>query len=324
VLLETQGPPPGPNDFVVAIDFGATKIAVATAGLDGVPSHTTRLDTDAGGGAAQAVGRALAAARRVATAASEDGGGRCVAVGVVSPGVVGDDRILLAPNVPGWEDLALAESIREGLDLAEVAPGNDVKAAALSEARWGHLRGADPGVFLSLGTGLGVGIVVSGRVLAGHHGAAGEIGYNLLGREDEDGVSAGHAPLEERVGGRAIGERAGRLVGAPLTAREAFAHPDARVQELVDEAIDVLARHVAQVAILVDPERIAVGGGLMGAAERILPALRRRLDRSVPMPPELVLARHPHDAALRGAAALALDRVGALQQHIHGTTTRRG
>lgn len=325
MLTSIQGSPPGPNDFVVAIDFGATKIAVATARLDGDLSQETRIDTAAADGAGQAVDRALHAARDVAASAVLDGAGRCLAVGVVSPGVVLDDRILLAPNVPGWEDLALVESIREGLEIDEVVAGNDVKAAALAEARWGSLSGADPGVFLSLGTGVAVGIVVGGRVVAGHHGAAGEIGYNLVADDAEDGVSAGRAPLEELVGGLAIGERASRLAGRPLTAQQAFADPDPQIQELVERAIDVLARHVAQLAILLDPERIVVGGGLTGAADRILPALRARLDRWVPMPPELLLARHPHDAALRGAAALAIDRVSSLdQQLIHGTTRGRG
>jgi glucokinase len=296
------------SDFVVAIDFGATKIAVATATLDGTLAHRTRLDTDAAHGADQAVARALVAARS-AIAAARDGGGRCLAAGVVSPGVVRADRILLAPNVPGWEALALARAIGDGLGIGDVVAGNDVKAAARSEARWGSLRGADPGVFLSLGTGVGVGVVVGGHVLQGRHGAAGEIGYNLLGRDGEAGVADGRAPLEELVGGRAIGARATRLLGRPVTAADAFADPDPRVRALVDETVDVLARHVAQMAILVDPQRIAVGGGLTGAAERILPALAERLERFVPMPPELVLARHPHDAALRGAAALAIDRV---------------
>ena len=322
MLLPTDGPAPGPSDFIAAIDFGATKIAVSTAGLDGTLADHVRLDTLAAAGAQQAVARALDAAR-AAIATASSGGGRCLAVGVVSPGVVREDRILLAPNVPGWEDLALAAAIRDGLQITEVVAGNDVKAATLAEARWGSLRGADPGVFLSLGSGIAVGVVAGGRVLAGHHGAAGEIGYNLVG--DEDGVSAGRAPLEEHAGGLAISQRASRLLGTPITAEDAFAHADPRVQALVDEAIDVLGRHVAHVAILLDPERIAVGGGLTGAADRILPALRSRLDRSVPMAPELVLARHPHDAALHGAAALALERVtDHHQQDLQGTTTGRG
>jgi glucokinase len=68
--------------------------------------------------------------------------------------------------------------------------------------------------------------------------------------------------------------------------------------------------HVANLAIALDPERVAVGGGLMAHAETILPALRERLATAVPFPPEVVAARFIQDGALRGAAALAIDAVG--------------
>jgi glucokinase len=61
--------------------------------------------------------------------------------------------------------------------------------------------------------------------------------------------------------------------------------------------------------VLIDPARIAVGGGLMGSAERVLAALRRRVDQAAPFPPEVVAAHFTHDAALRGAIGLALDAV---------------
>ena len=69
----------------------------------------------------------------------------------------------------------------------------------------------------------------------------------------------------------------------------------------------MLALHIANLALMVDPERIAVGGGMMGSAERVLSALRRTLERAVPFPPAVVCARFLHDAALRGAVALAVE-----------------
>src|SRR5262249_13356772 len=119
------------------------------------------------------------------------------------------DRILLAPNVPGWGSLALERRLRDGLGVAAVAVCNDVRAAATAELRAGVLRGCDVALYLSLGTGLSMGLVVGGRVVDGAHGAAGEIGYTL-GRPGEPGVAAGRAPLEERVSGPAIGQRACR------------------------------------------------------------------------------------------------------------------
>ena len=84
----------------------------------------------------------------------------------------------------------------------------DVKAAALAEARWGALAGADPGVYLNLGTGLAAAIVIGGVVLSGANGAAGEIGYNL--RQLADVGDAGYLTLEEAVSGRALARLSGR------------------------------------------------------------------------------------------------------------------
>ena len=93
---------------------------------------------------------------------------------------------LLAPNVPGWDGLSLPAALREGLSIDCLELGNDVKAAALAEARWGRLRGADPALLVLLGTGVAAGIVVGGEVVTGAHGAAGEFGYNLRGPQDDD------------------------------------------------------------------------------------------------------------------------------------------
>ena len=73
----------------------------------------------------------------------------------------------------------------------------------------------------------------------------------------------------------------------------------------MSQALDELSRHVANLAITLDPRRIAVGGGLSGSNDVILPALRERLAHAVPFPPEVVAARFPDDGALRGAIALA-------------------
>ena len=297
------------NDFVLGIDFGGTKIALATAAMDGRLLESDRLETDAGQGAVQAVDRALARGQELLSETTRNGG-RCVAVSAVSPGIVYEDHVALAPNVPGWERLRLPAILRERFGPARAAVGTDVKAAAVAETRWGSLRGADPGILLILGTGLAAGIVVRGEVLQGANGAAGEIGYSLLGGHEQAGAAEGRAPLEELAGGRAIGERASRLLGTPMSAADVFDHPDPRARELLDEALDAVAVQVANMAILVDPARIAVGGGLMSRPERVLDALGRRLRLAAPFMPELVPAEFVHDGPLRGAIALALDEVG--------------
>jgi glucokinase len=301
------------RDFVLGIDFGGTKTALATADLGGEPIEAARLDTEAARGAMQAVERALARAQELVTATEHARGGRCLAVGAVSPGIVYPDRVALAPNVPGWEELHLPRLIAEGLGRVPGEVATDVKAAALAELRWGSLRDADPAILIVLGTGLAAAMVVGGEVVHGANGAAGEIAYSIRAA-NELAAADGRAPLEELAGGRAIGERASALLGGALTAADVFAHPDPRARRLVDDALAELAIHVANMAIVVDPARIAVGGGLMSHGELVLPALGERLRAAVPFPPELVPARFIHDGSLRGAIALALDAVAAMSQ----------
>src|SRR6185295_16454850 len=128
-------------------------------------------------------------------------------------------------------------------------------------------------------------IVAGGEVIHGANGAAGEIGYALRGACETTGAAEGHAPLEEFAGGRAIGERATDLLGEPLTAAEVFKHPDPRARELLEAALDAQAVQVANMAIAIDPARIAVGGGLMSQADTVLGALQRRLSVAAPFPP---------------------------------------
>ena len=290
---------------VLAVDFGGTKVALATVGRHGTVLESDRFTFAAQAGADQIVDHAIERARSLIRHTEV----RCV--GVSSPGIVLPDRVLLAPNVPGWEDLALADRFRAGLGIEPVV-GNDVKAAASAELRWGSLAGRQQAIYLNLGTGISTALVVNGAVVFGAHGAAGEIAYNLTTAETSwKGVHAGRAPLEEVVSGKAIGLRGARLTGAEPSARRVFelARTDPAARELIDQAIRQLAMHVANLAIALDPAVIAVGGGMMAAAESILPTLRAAIQAAVPFPPELVQAHFRYDAALHGAAAMALDRL---------------
>ncbi len=294
------------HDFVVAVDFGGTKIAVATANMTGSILKQARLDTNASHGAQQILERTTVTARALIERTVAEVGGKCVAAGVTTPGIVHDNGVLLSPNIPGWDQVSLRETMRADLHVPTVVAANDVKAAAMAEVLWGALQGADPAVYLSLGTGIAAAIVIGGRVVTGAHGASGEIGYNLRSVLDHSGAAHGRAPLEEAIGGRFIGELGSLLLGEPLSAAGVFAHSDMRARFLVDETLAELATHVANLAILIDPARIAVGGGLMSSGDVILQALTFRLGYAVPFPPEIVPARFLNDASLYGAIALAL------------------
>ncbi|MDL4816155.1 ROK family protein [Actinomadura opuntiae] len=285
--------------MILGIDFGGTKVALATADPTGTPLRRARLETRAADGAKRVLRRALDAAHRLLAETP----GTLTAVGVSTFGVVREGRVRLAPNVPGWEDLPLPDLLSGDLG-APVRIDNDVNAATAAEARWGRLAGVGTGVYVNLGTGLGAGLVVGGRVVPGAHGAAGEIGY-LLRRPGEPGCADGRAPLEEYASGSGLATRASALLGEPVTAAGLFARRDEpQVAALLDDAAGALGLAVANLATTLDPERVVLGGG-MAAEPSLLPAIRATVARAVPFPPEVVTARFVDDAALIGAIALA-------------------
>ncbi|MEV4578119.1 ROK family protein [Nonomuraea jabiensis] len=288
---------------VLGIDVGGTKVAIGVSTADGPAlSAHVRLDTGP-----DTLARALAAARSL--------DGAPAAVGFSTCGVIRDGVVRLAPNVPGWEGLELPRLLQEAYGATPVAIDNDVNAAAAAELRWGALRGVSTGVYLNLGTGLAAALVVDGRVVPGAHGAAGEIGY-LQVTPGEPAFADGRVPLEERVSGGALAARGAALLGRPVTAAELLGGGRARepvdetpggdpAQELVDETLRTLAMSVANLCVVLDPERLVVGGGMMGAAELILPRLAAEVGRAVPFPPQIRPARFADDAPLLGALALA-------------------
>ncbi|MFI5954332.1 ROK family protein [Cryptosporangium sp. NPDC051539] len=289
---------------VLAIDFGGTKIALASAAAgstDGRPDRTVRLETLGSAGALQAVHRALDAAQGLVAAPA--------AVGVATFGVLRDGHIRLAPNVPGWDGLALPSLLRDRFGDAPVAIDNDVNAGAAAELRWGALRGVDVGLYVNLGTGLAAALVAGGRVLPGAHGAAGEIAY-LRDRDSDAFFADGDAPLEDVVSGAALSRHGSALLGRPVTAAELFTlRAEPGVTTLLDRTVEALARTIANLCVTLDPETVVLGGGMMGAADQILPRVSAVLRRAVPFPPVLVPARFVDDAPLVGALALALSRV---------------
>jgi glucokinase len=295
------------SQVVLGIDFGGTKTAVAVCDPTGHRLADAVVASLAERGARAGFDQGVQTARDLLASAAPRAS--LAAVGVSTFGVPFEDRVDLAPAIDGWADLPIGRDLREAFPDVPVRVANDVKAAAQAEARWGALAGADPAIYLNLGTGLAVAVVCAGQVLTGAHGAAGEIGYSLRSRADVGLETA--VRLEDMVSGIALRRRAGEF-GPPRTAADIFAaaHEDAALDALVTDFVDELAFHVANLAIAIDPARVAVGGGITGSWSRIEPRLAEVLARAVPYPPELILGHFPHDAPLLGAVALAVDAIG--------------
>lgn len=285
--------------MVLGIDFGGTKVALATATTSGERLRATRIETRAADGAKEVLRRTVDAANALVA----DSPGRLVAAGVSTFGVVRDGRVRLAPNVPGWEDLPLPAMLRDGLGVSAVGIDNDVNAAATAELHWGGLAGTGVGLYVNLGTGTGAALIVGGQVVPGMHGAAGEIGY-FLRTPGEPGYADGHAPLEECTSGSGLAARGSDLLGEPIAAADLFARRhEPAIGALLDDADATIGMAVANLVTFLDPERVVVGGGM---ATAVLPALRTAIAEAVPFPPPVEAARFIDDAALIGAIALGV------------------
>jgi glucokinase len=296
---------------VLGLDFGGTKIAAAVCDLAGNKLAATVVPSRGDRGARVSFDHGIETARellRTAAAAAP-----LAAVGAATFGIPFEDRVELAPAIKGWGSLQFGRELRAAFPGTAVRMATDAKAAARAESRWGALAGHDPAVYLNLGTGLAAAIVSGGRVIAGHHGAAGEIGYSLREHADVGLGSARRVMLEDMVSGLALRRRAARL-GRVMNAAEVFAAAagDPLMDDLVTVFVRELAFHLVNLAIMIDPSRIAVGGGMVRSWDRIEPELAGALTQAVPYPPELVLAHFPHDAPLLGAVALAVDAAGSV------------
>lgn len=307
---------------VAGIDFGGSKIAVAVCDLAGNRLASGRVSTRSGeedGFPAGPAGARAIFERGVRTTgellAAAAPGRELAAAGVATFGIPAEDRVLLAPAIDGWESLALGRELRAAFPGTEIRMATDVKAAAAAEYRWGALRGCDPGVYLNLGTGLATAIVAGGQVLGGAAGAAGEIGYNLRAITDVGRSLGQRVPLEDAVSGLGLARQvsarglAGPGGAGPLSAADVFdtSLDDPDLADLATDFVAELAFHLVNLAICINPARIAVGGGMAGSWARLRPDLERALNAGVPFPPQLVLAGFPHEAPLIGAVALAVD-----------------
>jgi predicted NBD/HSP70 family sugar kinase len=293
--------------FVLGVDLGGTHLRCAVASLDGTFIRQTVAEVDAAAGP-EAI---LAEIAERGTALLAEAGARApVAVGVVTPGVVNVEtgRVLRARNLRGWQDVPVQRALCEAFG-APVAIENDVNAAAVGERWHGAGRGHDTMVFVSVGTGIGAGVIIDGRVHRGTHFAAGEINALPAGV-----VLAGREPwLEDVASGPAIVRRAraaGLLLpdGELTTALvfEAAAQGDPAAVQALAEAVGALARGVAALVASIDPAIVIFGGGVSRAGEALVGPLRQALGALMPLRAALAPSLLGVDAQLHGAVFSAL------------------
>ncbi len=300
--------------FIAGVDMGASNIRVAIANEDG--AIAARRSSPYAGGTPKAalarIGRTIHDLVRGVWVGAE-----VAAIGVALPGTVDPKRgtVATAANLPGWGDVPIAELL-SGPRGVTVAIENDANAAAVGEQWLGAARGLSDFVFIALGTGIGAGIVLEGRLHRGARFLAGEVAFFPMTREQLRDPGWEHC-LEGIVGGRASAARATELLGAHAKAGDLFeaayaGDPPAAVW--LREAREYLAMAVADIATLLDPQAIIFGGGVaMAQGERFLAPIREMALRCLPAPPRIVLSEAGADAQILGAMKLALDKLRATE-----------
>lgn len=299
----------GAEGAVVGVDIGGTKVALlATDIATGEDLAQDRFPTPADAGPeAMLDDLAVRIARLVKEAgrAPED----IRALGVAAPGLVDAERgeVIRAGNLAGWRDLPLRTILHRRFGVP-VYVDNDANAAALGEHWRGAARGMNNFVFLALGTGVGAGVVVNGRIHRGFHNAAGEAGNFIMGRQFLGRNRRGHGNLELLVGGPKIRAQAREAVGKKLQVKDAFkqAERDVRLEKIAGRVADYLAIAVINIAALPDPQAVIFGGGTAAAGEPLIERVRERVERELEICPALIHSPLGEDAQLHGAVFGAL------------------
>src|SRR3954447_21494428 len=271
--------------YVVGIDIGRSWIRVAAADLAG--TIIARSDAPNRARSAGTVVREAAKQARNVVEQAGIGWQRVVHTVVGSPGVFDPDtgRLWHAPNLPGWSKPGLPGELRDAL-TPSTAIYNDANLAAVGERDFGRGRNARNFVYVELGTGLGLGIVIDGELYAGARGAAGEVAYVPLPAE-AGAPRSGRGTLEEATSAAAIVAAAKQAgMRGQLTAKDVFDAARAgnpRALSAVDAEADRLALMLATISAVVDPEFIVLGGGIGGSADLLRPRLEQRLEKLTPL-----------------------------------------
>jgi predicted NBD/HSP70 family sugar kinase len=291
--------------LVLGLDLGARFLRGAICDLEG--EVRARQDVEVAGADADSVLDAFVALRDSLVEATGLPAGRIDSSVVGVPGVTSaSGRVRLAGPVPGLEGMDVAGELGGRLGLP-VAVENDVNLAAVGERWLGVARGMDDFAFLSVGTGLGAGLVLRGELQRGHHGAAGEIDFVRAGLDrDIDPCAAALSEFAERL---AREDGGGTAVAAPYDARDVFAAArsgDALARRVVDEEARRIALHIVPIASVADVALVVIGGGIGANGDLLLRPVRALLAEWLPYPPRVEISSLGDAAVLTGALAVGL------------------
>lgn len=316
------------DPLTIGIDVGGTNLKAGLVGPQHAIIERREIETEAARGVDHVLARIAALILELRRAAGLRGSAvRGIGVGVPGPLDFARGLVFNAPNLPGWVNVPVRDRLSAACGAA-VQVENDANAAAYGEFVAGAGRDSHDMVFLTLGTGVGGGIVADGRVHRGAFGNAGEVGHVIVqpgGRACPCGQLgclerySSASAIEQRTAealraGRdsslAAQLRAGREIDAPDVAAAARAG-DALAAEIWDDACRYLALACTTLQHIVNPRVVVLGGGLIRSGPQLLDPVRRHLAaltwKMAADCPRIELATLGGDAGVIGAAAIAAD-----------------
>lgn len=303
-----------PVKHVIALDVGGTGMKAALVAADGTLLHEARRATGRERGAEAVVETIQDFAAELLDLGRERFATTASAAGVAVPGIVDAENgiAVYAANL-GWRDVPMRELLGRRLGGIPVALGHDVRTGGLAEGRIGAGRGADRFLFVPLGTGIAGAIGIAGRIEAGAHGYAGEIGHIVV-RPGGPACGCGQRGcLETLASASAVSRAWAAASGDPeadaADCAKAVESGDERAREVWLAAIGALADGLVTAITLLDPRTLIIGGGLAEAGETLFTPLRTAVEERVTFQrlPHIVPAALGDTAGCLGAGLLAWD-----------------
>ena len=304
------------------VDLGGTTVKLACFTQEGVLIHKWEIPTvtaDSGSHILPDIAEAIAGYCRRNSIQS------CMGIGIGVPGPVDGHGVVNRCINLGWGVLNVEQTLSELTGL-QVRAGNDATVAALGEYWQGGGKGSQSMVMVTLGTGVGGGIIIDGKVLYGAHGAGGEIGHMVLNREETEPCPCGKKGcVEQYCSATGIVNLAKRyLKGSqePSVLRgseeptckdifEAGKSGDPAAQVILQQVYGYLGEFLANICCVVNPETVVLGGGVSKAGQMLLDGVRPYLDQCVfhaCRDVRLALATLGNDAGVYGAFKLIQER----------------
>ena len=310
--------------LTVGVDVGGTKVLGGVVDASGKVLATSRRDTPREGGSELTQTIAAVALELMQEHSIS-------AVGVSAAGFVSSDRktMLATPNIADWNGVQLDLELTKLIGLPVVIE-NDANAAAWGEAKFGAGRSQKHMMMLTIGTGVGGGIVINNELYRGAFGVAAEFGHLRVVPEGHLCGCGARGCFEQYASGSALRRHAREAISAsPDLARNLLARGDGTIDGLTGQAITDAAREgdavalaafqttaqylgagIASLAVLLDPSCVVIGGGVIDAGEILLAPTREAMKRYMPFAgkhpyPEIVAAELGNEAGLVGVADLA-------------------